>query len=66
MASTTYEISQIQLPDGNICTFKKPAVATASAAGLMSASDKAKLDTLAAQSAPVNIRDTGDTVTITV
>lgn len=64
--ATTYEISQIQLPDGSVCKFKKPALATTSAAGLMSATDKAKLDTIAASAAPVNIRDTGETITITV
>lgn len=64
--ATTYEISQIQLPDGSICTFKPPAVATATADGLMSATDKANLDAIAAGAAPVNYTDTGETVTITV
>lgn len=63
--AATYIISKFTLPDGSTCTIKEPDAATQEKAGLMSATDKAKLDALASGKAPVNILDTGEIITIT-
>ena len=61
-------ITQIKLPSGDVYSLSAPAtpVATTSSAGLMSATDKSTLDSLASTGSPINFVDTGDSVSITV